>query len=441
MQRWRELLNIRVNFIIVFIGAFLVIFLIKLTSLLPAQYYFNFSKLIGSDTSPFLVDPPSVNTTKLCAVLKKNRIDPGSIPTVGNCKKQPKPVADSLSKDQIDLVYELAFKTDTEIKSGFGQAAKTFQVQPMTEEAFDEILSQSGTPASAFTSIEYAVDKVISNHFEQMVGPQIASAFAGIRDPVIAPQIQQPAKQLSNNDIIKIKQAYLAFIAQFQNSHPDKTIIASIKKSYLDENIAAMYSSNSVQAIVYNYYLNQIKDPAIAKLRQTFEQKGLVWNEQKKKKILYEAVLKGGIANYGIAIAVRIIPVLLFGFVLGIIFGRYEFFSISLAGAFAAFLLSWPVILLWDTVVQSSWHEKKNIFLIFYLLYISAFFLTARVGAMFGILLHRTMPEALIIRPTTVGEASTISAISFKEISFNLIAGLLVNSVVYAFNLVIPLVG
>lgn len=438
MSAFRDLANLRVNFFILFVGAFIVIFLIKLTSLLPAQYYFNFSKLFGSDTSPFLMDPPSVSTEKLCTMLKKNRIDPDSLPGVGDCKEKEVQQAQILSKDQVDLVYELAFKTDASINAGFRQAAGSFTMQPMQEKALNEILSRSGSPRSAFFSLRYEVGKQISDHFAASLGPQIASVYVSVRDPKIKPRQEVRIRRLTDPGRALVREAYQAFLTQFDTLRLGEIAIKPIKKSYLDENSASMYSKEGVQGIVSNYYVTQYSEPVTALLRRAFEEKRLVWNDQKKKEILFQAITEGGLANYGVAIAVRVLPVLIFGFVLGILFGRQELFSIALAAAFAAFLLSWPVILLWDTVVQSSWADKKQTFLIFYLLYMVAFFFTARVGAMFGILFRRALPESLSV---SSGEATvtTISAVSAKELAINLFVGVLVNGVVYAWNVIIPL--
>ena len=72
----RSLFAFRVNFAITFLGAFLLMFLIRLTGLLPSQYYFSFSKLVAGDRGPFLVDPPSVTGAKLCELLRANGISP-----------------------------------------------------------------------------------------------------------------------------------------------------------------------------------------------------------------------------------------------------------------------------------------------------------------------------------------------------------------------------
>ena len=79
--------KMRLNALIVFAGAFGVIGLVKLTSLLPEQYYFRFSNLVSSSGSPFIVQPPGVTYSKLCDLVEKNRISDPKFTASLHCPK------------------------------------------------------------------------------------------------------------------------------------------------------------------------------------------------------------------------------------------------------------------------------------------------------------------------------------------------------------------
>ena len=55
----RYVMGFKANIAIVFLGAFAVMALIKLTTYLPGKYYFSFSKLFAGASEPFIVDLPS----------------------------------------------------------------------------------------------------------------------------------------------------------------------------------------------------------------------------------------------------------------------------------------------------------------------------------------------------------------------------------------------
>jgi hypothetical protein len=129
----------------------------------------------------------------------------------------------------------------------------------------------------------------------------------------------------------------------------------------------------------------------------------------------------------------------LIGLILGFYFGRGELFSASFAGALAAFLLTWPIMLMWDRVVQSMWHDKKLIFLAFYAVYIISFFLTARVGALIGVRMREGAPERLTSAIDRETGTVAYKGASWGELAGNIFVGLLANGAVAAWNVVIPL--
>src|SRR5437588_5539727 len=82
-----DLLRSRVSVPIVLAGAALIIALVRLTALLPEKYYFRFSTLVGSDRSPFIVEPPGVTYARLCDIVRKRHVDPTFSVNLDGCPK------------------------------------------------------------------------------------------------------------------------------------------------------------------------------------------------------------------------------------------------------------------------------------------------------------------------------------------------------------------
>ena len=213
-----------------------------------------------------------------------------------------------------------------------------------------------------------------------------------------------------------------------------------LTKSAVDDIIGKAYSEQSISSGVTQHYREAIVDRANLLLREKFVAAGAEPMEKEAaRRLIFQELIKDGLNNYIVATLIRLAPVLLVGLVLGFVFGRDEMFSASFAGAFAAFLLTWPIMLMWDTLVQSTWHDKKLIFIAFYTVYIISFFLTARVGAMIGIRLREGAPAHVTRTIDDETRHIPLKGVSWSELAANVALGLLANGAVAAWNVVIPL--
>jgi len=94
-------------------------------------------------------------------------------------------------------------------------------------------------------------------------------------------------------------------------------------------------------------------------------------------------------------------------------------------------------MLMWDRLVQSSWQDKKTIFLIFYAAYIAAFFITARTSALIG---AKVREQTAIGNLVPVGaDSGESTAVSWGNIAVNAVASVAANLAVYIGNVIIPL--
>ncbi len=85
-----------------------------------------------------------------------------------------------------------------------------------------------------------------------------------------------------------------------------------------------------------------------------------------------------------IGLAIRLCIPLLAGFLVGRLFGAEAQLAAPIGAAAGALLLCWPVIVLWDLVVASSFKRQYGSFLLLYILYCILFYYTARLGATLG---------------------------------------------------------
>ena len=97
------------------------------------------------------------------------------------------------------------------------------------------------------------------------------------------------------------------------------------------------------------------------------------------------------------AILLKLIPALAVGILAGLWRPERALFDTPLAAGFVAFLLCWPVIILWDTIVSDTWKPFQWHFYALYLGYVLTYFFAARLGVLLAIWLRKTRVPAGIV--------------------------------------------
>lgn len=108
-------------------------------------------------------------------------------------------------------------------------------------------------------------------------------------------------------------------------------------------------------------------------------------NIEKEKKIADRDVRKVASSNYLdsiLSILIRLAIPFIAGFLVGRFFPEDGITAAGVGAAFAALLLCWPVIVMWDRVVTPDWHSEYSKFIAMYVLYMALFFFVGRLGAM-----------------------------------------------------------
>jgi len=425
--------DLRVNLLITFFGAALIILLIKITPLLlPAKYYFDFSKLVGGDSEPFIVDPPGVTGQMLCEFIEKYGVPPESFRKRIACNEDYE-VSSPFTPEEVDEIYGITLRSDDRIRKAFIDAAGGSSFAPLSDDEVKKLASGESNSATAFQAIYNKYAATLSELATKGPSELLAKLYENFADPpsVSSGPSSSPVT-ISNEDIDRLVQANRSIrgelnVAQFAMGIPP------IKKTKIDEIIASSRYRGGLKDSIQFYYSGAMADALQKKMADRFHSFGVVTDIGVVQRKVFNEINKFSGVDYVIAILVRLTPVFLFGIVTGAMVGRRELLSISLAGGLAAFLLSWPLILMWDRLVQSTWADKKPVFFSFYAVYILSFFLLARAAGVLGAWLRE---QKIIGMPS-----AEMPQMRWSYVTVNLAVALLINGLVYAWNVYLPLAG
>jgi hypothetical protein len=434
-------LELRVNFVIAFGGALAIIFLIKaISAFLPTAYYFNFSKLMSGNAEPLIIESPSVTGKKLCEILDRYDIPRDSFSRPISCT----PEFDyAFTPEQIDKIYGIALKSDQAIRDAYASVLKGAVLTPLSDDEIRNILSESKSVGSGYKAIFQAYATQLEEVAKQPTAV-VNALYAGL---VPEEKEKQPEGRASTEPGVKggmTEELRRRIVQASQNvatalsGEVLSQSIPMIKKSAVDDIIKTAQTTGDGMGLRISYYYS---DGTTAKLTEVmsreFKKLGIAAGWEVDQKALFNEINRFSWKNYVISILLRLTPVFLFAMALGWALGRSELLSIALAGGLAAFLLSWPLMLLWDRVVQTSWNDAKLFFFGLYAVYIVSFFVTARSAALLGIWV-RELRIAGLATQTAQGSVQGIR-VTWRELAFNVVLAVAVNGAVYAYNLFLPL--
>jgi len=441
----RSLFAFRVNFAITFLGAFLLMFLIRLTALLPSQYYFSFSKLVAGDRGPFLVDPPSVTGAKLCELLRANGISPETMQSTSvDCRlvreqEEKRSRGPKFSAAAIDRIYGVALQSDAAVRDVLHRQLRAFSLKSPTDDELGEIIDRSKTVNDALEGLRSAYGRVFENTFLRPLGEAYKRQLSDVSpDSDVVGEPKEVELAIAPEDAEKIRTSNAAFVARFNNTKPE-IALKPIQKSGVDEIVKDASGAWDLPNSLAKFYTAQIGNVANMQLRDAFAAHEIAPKEKEEaRQLMFRRISVAGLGEYLIAVAIRLLPVVVFGVVLGFIFGRRELASIGLAAAVTAFLLSWPLILMWEKLVGYQWQAQRSLFMLFYTVYIFSFFVTARMSAVWGAGLRNLVSPLPLQGSIGQGETGVVTS---REVVINILAGVITNAVVYGWNVLLPLMA
>lgn len=424
---FEKLAHLRVNLLIVFVGAPLIILLIKSASLLlPPKYYFSFSKLVAGSSEPFIVDPPGITAKKLCEVLARQAIPAsafhGQIRTCNRDYERP------LSSQEMDQVYSIALKSDEEIRKALQDQAAKAPIRVLTDERVKELVAKESSVGDAIEAIVEYYENEIGRLREAYDDDKVVALYKSLapEDTTDVPPGGEAKQPLAGDLVARVVKAHESLRGELASINFAQKI-APLRKSTVDELLSKLDGPSGIGFRISNYYSLQLDEAVRTTLTSGFARSNLVTNN----KVVFDEINKFSWTNYLLSVLVRLTPVFLFGLACGMILGREEVLSAALAGGMAAFLLSWPLMLMWERLVQSSWADKKWLFFGFYAAYIVSFFLTARCAAIIGARLRENLPS---IR----GKFAT-GGVTWRDVAINTVGAIAINAAVYAWNVYLPL--
>jgi hypothetical protein len=93
-----------------------------------------------------------------------------------------------------------------------------------------------------------------------------------------------------------------------------------------------------------------------------------------------DQIAAAGLYHFWTSLALKMAPPFVVGLLMFAIVKQAATRVAPLGAGIAAFLLAWPVIALWDTVVNYGWTGQRYLFFILYVAYIALYYHLARLG-------------------------------------------------------------
>lgn len=93
-----------------------------------------------------------------------------------------------------------------------------------------------------------------------------------------------------------------------------------------------------------------------------------------------EQIIEAGQFNFWTALLLKMVPPFLVGYFLFFVWKEDAMLAVPVGAALTAFLLCWPVVLLWDQAVYDVWGRQRYLFIVLYLAYILLYYHLARLG-------------------------------------------------------------
>lgn len=395
-------LQSRVSVPIVLGGTIAIVALIKLTSLLPGQHYFRFSQLVGSNASPFIVDPPGVTYARLCRMVQENRLADGkfsvaldqcptTIPAPSHSQQK------AYGKTHESEIYRAVYENDERLRKDIEARARQLRVASIPVDEIQTEVQQSSNIDAATSALSARYQRQVSDELKAGLSNPPADGLTVLARvlPAGAPAdsgdgagaTPQPGlDQKAAGALLRAAAAYDAGLA----APPQELRLEPVTKAKLDEIIGVTFSREDLIEQLVSYYSGQVADHYNSRFLTALEAEGI--STSRDKAALDKSIRDEGLQAYVLAALIRLAPVFLFGFFIGVFYGATEITSAAYAAALAAFVLAWPVILLWDRVVSYTWQDKRHIFIALYILYVVSFFVAARVAASLGALVHEKLP-------------------------------------------------
>jgi hypothetical protein len=251
--------------------------------ILPPKYYFSISTLAKGGDQPFLIDPPSVSSHKLCALLEQNNIeypDPISC-SADDVNTRPSP--QTLTKDQKDRVYRGAFDVQTSIFPQLAEDFKNVGRVTIDNDQMESLLSQARTPRTVLKVLA----KVNAEPYEALLEESDSLTLFTLQFPGLSRE-EAPTSQDDTKDDIKGQKQFLdedtrknisTAYRDFYNTFKPEDLTNSmhpIEASDID-NIIEYSGIQSIPKDIMHFYINKCNLSFRKSLGKIFHNVALMW--------------------------------------------------------------------------------------------------------------------------------------------------------------------
>jgi hypothetical protein len=313
----------------------------KMLTLLPERFYFTFSEIIESGSDIHLLAKPELPSP------------------YAYCRAQQ--AAGLIGKELEEKDKELE-NVCSKILEAFGNkylvypSSLVFESEPLTSRDYrDAVLEFIEVVKSNSSNLMRAVESAgfkVERNPASLTGRQIEDFF-----------VKQ--NRVSLNGLLE----YIT-----KNSEIDEYKI--------DNNMVPMII-NALKRVDNVFYddVDNFRDQAWVALSNNY-QNTLLTTELKR---IQQRIFGRDSMVFWPSVLLKILPALATGFLIAFVFHKDWLFEISFGSGLAAFLLFWPIILLWDVVVSKYWIDRKWLFFMMYFFYMVSYYYSSRLGAILGL--------------------------------------------------------
>lgn len=360
---------------------------IKLTSLLPQGYYFSFASAFSEDLGAFIIPRPLLAAKQQCELEIAKGV------SFRNCAAI---TTDNVSEDnekKRQAVIQAAMETQAKIGRDGKlevniEATEDGRTPEETIVQIEQTLSQPGGFLMALdnyvlngiTSPFWNLETQVRSRFDQLYQEPSAA------EPDMDPEVAKSRRALAER-IYAARERFLAAVRAKQPILVSGITLEQAEKAARDNLneyrvFSKMFSESDAQFrdLINPIYMSTLRDAGLDP-------------GSKSREVDLAAAQQSG--QYITALLIRLFVPLVVVFVWVLLTGDRDRTSMCFGTAFAAFILAWPVAVLWSSIVSESYHELRPMFLGFYCAYVASYLTAGFLGASLALRLRGVSPVEL----------------------------------------------
>jgi hypothetical protein len=373
--------------------------LIRLSSLLPSSLYFSFSEAFTDDVGTFLIPRPAMERVEFCRTQREAGFRVQGCPTQNDSEYELTPAQQQalleaaleaqsqliLDAEQGNLQFPASDAIEKYPRSNILTDAEEFPDLLAEQEEREQVINAIKGDLSYSSNLDAVVEARASRLANLLMG-SIESRFDAQASSLSDVNQEEEQEESSSGETdVDLESTVAAFYRAetrviTERIPPGGLRVPRVSGSQLARLIEeSRYNpSSQIMGLLREQLVPEIKERYVAALRS----EGL--DLDARRAAFEAAVMKTTGVSYLAALGIRLAIPLIVGFVLAAMLGTEEIASIALGAALAAFLLAWPVAVLWQGVVAGRYHDLRTVFLLFYACYVASFGTLAWLGAVIG---------------------------------------------------------